>query len=167
MSCLLYVQVLLHLRQSPQGTRIYRKSDSSFDGSFKKAVRITKRVENGMVDKGVHVEVPSYFIECLSTTPGCLSESFDQVETIKGVIYHIWSELKDRSLPTAMSAGLRSTTSSTYFTVSTMDTAERWILSKGSMELPGARVVTHRMVSQVAASIVVLVFAAGIWGNWR
>jgi hypothetical protein len=43
-----------------------RSKNTRTNGAYKKTVRILKRLENAMVDAGIHVEVPSYLIECLA-----------------------------------------------------------------------------------------------------
>jgi hypothetical protein len=63
--------------------------------SFKKAVRILKRVENAMVVAEKHREVPSYFIECLVyNCPNSILNRSTWIETIKGVLGTIWNELE-------------------------------------------------------------------------
>ncbi len=62
---------------------------------YKSAVRIMKRVENLMVENGVHRVVPSFFVECL--VYNCLDDLFRRstwTSAIKGIIYHIWSNLE-------------------------------------------------------------------------
>lgn len=96
-----------------EGTRIFKKSGASFENypqqhldngkaknsrtntRFKKAVRIVKRVENAMVDAGVHREVESYLLECLVyNCPDAILTRATWVDTIKGVLYHIWDNLQ-------------------------------------------------------------------------
>lgn len=63
---------------------------------YKRAVRIMKRVENAMVDAGVHREVPSFFVECL--VYNCPDRVFLEptwTKTVSGIIVHIWDELQD------------------------------------------------------------------------
>jgi len=103
---------------SREGTRIFRKDGVGFENypvqhlengrskntstgtSFKRAVRILKRVENVMVDEGVHREVPSYFVECL--VYNCPDEILNRstwTETIGGVLVHVWEELQGEEPP--------------------------------------------------------------------
>jgi hypothetical protein len=95
-----------------KGTKIFPKSGSAFENypqqhldsgrakskatsqRFKKAVRILKRVENAMLEEGVHDEVPSYFVECLVyNCPDGLFARSSWVTRVKGIICHIWDEL--------------------------------------------------------------------------
>jgi len=94
------------------GSRVFKKDGSSLEnfpvqqlengrkknattrtsGSYKRAVRIMKRVENVMVERGVHREVPSFFVECLVYhVPDYILNRSTWTETIKGVIAHIYS----------------------------------------------------------------------------
>lgn len=62
---------------------------------YKKTVRIMKRVENAMVDAGIHREVSSFFIECLVyNCPNLLLKRTTWTATIRDVIVHIWNELQ-------------------------------------------------------------------------
>lgn len=62
--------------------------------SYKRAVRIMKRIENAMVEAGYHDEVPSYFVECLVyNVPDSILLRDTWVKTVKGVIIHIFNEL--------------------------------------------------------------------------
>ncbi|WP_146362262.1 nucleotidyltransferase domain-containing protein [Arthrobacter yangruifuii] len=93
-----------------EGTRVFKKDGTSIvnypklqleegkaknvrtNGSYKKTVRILKRLENELVSKGLTEEVPSYLLECLiyncpeeyfkrdtwrGTMRGCLAEIFN------------------------------------------------------------------------------------------
>ncbi len=101
-----------------EGTRVFRKSGSSFENypaqhlangraknndtnaSFKKAVRILKRVENLMVNNNYHREVPSYFVECLVyNCPNSILNLPTWMSTIQGVLVHIWEGLQGDSEP--------------------------------------------------------------------
>jgi hypothetical protein len=42
-----------------------RAKNNRTNSAYKKTVRILKRLENAMIISGVHVEVPSYLVECL------------------------------------------------------------------------------------------------------
>lgn len=98
---------------SREGTKVFKKAGGSIEnypaqhlaagktkdqrtnGSFKKAVRIMKRVENLMVEADYHREVPSYFVECLVyNCPDEILRRSTWLSTIKGVIGHIWEELQ-------------------------------------------------------------------------
>jgi hypothetical protein len=95
-----------------EGTRVFKTSLESFENfpvqqldngrsknnrtqtTFKKAVRIMKRVENTMFEAGVHRQVPSFFIECL--VYNCPDSTFQRstwTDVTKGVIVHVWNGL--------------------------------------------------------------------------
>jgi hypothetical protein len=96
-----------------EGTRIFTKSGVGFENFpvqqltkgntknsrtktyYKKAVRILKRVENAMLDKGRHPAVPSFFIECLgyNCPDGMIIES-TWTETVRRMLIHIWNGLE-------------------------------------------------------------------------
>lgn len=98
---------------SREGTKVFKRSGGSIDnypaqhlakgkakdqrtnGSFKKAVRVMKRVENLMVEADYHREVPSYFVECLVyNCPDEILRRSTWMSTIRGIIVHIWDELQ-------------------------------------------------------------------------
>lgn len=98
---------------SRPGTKIFRTSGTSFENfpaqqlengraknnrtgtSFKKAVRILKRVENAMVSAGKHREVPSFFIECLVyNCPDSVLKLPTWTDTVRGLLVHIWNGLE-------------------------------------------------------------------------
>ena len=91
-----YKKDLSHLKNYPD--QQYKNGVAKNDRtgkSYKRAVRIMKRVENAMVDAGTHREVPSYFVECLVyNCPDTILNRSTWVETIKGVISHIFHELE-------------------------------------------------------------------------
>lgn len=63
--------------------------------SFKKAVRVLKRVENAMLDAGAHGEVPSYFIECLAyNCPDSTFAGATWTAITRGMLVHIWNALQ-------------------------------------------------------------------------
>ncbi len=63
--------------------------------SFKKAVRVLKRVENAMLANGDHWEVPSYFIECLAyNCPDPLFAPSTWTAIVRGMLIHIWNGLQ-------------------------------------------------------------------------
>lgn len=71
------------------------RKDVATGGRYKKVARLLKRIENDMVDKGVHGEVPSYFMECLAyNCPNDVLTRSTWTSTLKGVLSHIWSELE-------------------------------------------------------------------------
>lgn len=81
-----------------------KTKDQGTSGSFKKATRILKRVENLMVEAGAHREVPSYFVECLVyNCPNSILLRSSWVDTMKGVLVHIWDELQGDEEPDAES----------------------------------------------------------------
>jgi hypothetical protein len=96
-----------------EGTRIFKKSGSSVDNypqqqlangrskngrtndSYKRIVRIMKRVENAMVEGNVHEALPSYFIECL--VYNCADTAFQRstwAETTRSILFAIWDGLQ-------------------------------------------------------------------------
>jgi len=95
------------------GTKVFRKSGQAFvnyptqqldygrqknnrtNNYYKQAVRILKRCENAMVDKGKHRTVQSFFVECLSYR--CPDEIFGRAtwtDTVRGLLVHIWDGLQ-------------------------------------------------------------------------
>lgn len=97
-----------------QGTRVFRKDGTCLENypkqqldngvaknrvtgkSYKRAVRILKRTENALANAGLHKQLPSYFMECL--TYNCPNEILLRstwTETIKGALAHIYTELED------------------------------------------------------------------------
>lgn len=77
-----------------------RSKNTATNTSFKKAVRILKRVENLMVKSSAHRAVPSYFIECLVfNCPNSILNRSTWIDTIKGVLVHSWDELQGDSEP--------------------------------------------------------------------
>lgn len=72
-----------------------KNTDIRTGGCYKPAVRIMKRVENLMVESGVHRVVPSFFVECLVyNCPDALFRRSTWTGTVKGIIYHIWENLE-------------------------------------------------------------------------
>lgn len=101
-----------------EGTKVFPRSGSSFENypaqhlangrsknnatnkSFKRAVRILKRVENLMASSGNHREVPSYFVECLVyNCPNIILNRSTWMSTIEGVLVHIWEQLQGDAEP--------------------------------------------------------------------
>lgn len=77
-----------------------RRKNENTKRYFKQAVRIMKRVENAMVEKGLHREVPSYFVECLIyNCPDDIFMKSTWEATVRVIIVHIWNEL-DGAEPT-------------------------------------------------------------------
>ncbi len=71
-----------------------RAKNTATNRSFKRAVRILKRLENAMVDDKYHDALPSYFMECLVyNVPNSILNRSTWTETIKGVLGHIYNEL--------------------------------------------------------------------------
>lgn len=63
--------------------------------SYKRTVRILKRLENILVERGDIEALPSYFMECLVyNVPESILNRSTWVDTVKGSLYHIWSELE-------------------------------------------------------------------------
>ncbi len=72
-----------------------KAKNASTNRRFKKTVRIMKRVENEMVEAGAHVEVPSYFVECLVyNCPNATLRQSKWTDVVGGVITHLWNELE-------------------------------------------------------------------------
>lgn len=62
---------------------------------YKKAVRVLKRIENAMVDDGMHREVPSFFVECLVyNCPDSIICKSSWTEVIKNMLVHIYNGLE-------------------------------------------------------------------------
>ncbi len=63
--------------------------------SFKKAVRVLKRVENAMLAGGAHRQVPSFFIECIAyNCPDSIFGGATWTAIIRGMLVHIWNALQ-------------------------------------------------------------------------
>lgn len=63
--------------------------------SYKRTVRILKRLENAMVESGHHREVPSYFMECLAyNVPDSILKQPTWTDTIKGTLAHVYNDLE-------------------------------------------------------------------------
>lgn len=102
-----------HYYFSPQdyrvGTRIFRTSGAKIDnyphqqlvngrsknvrtnGSYKRMVRVMKRIENAMAVDGDFNSLPSYFVECL--VYNCPDSAFGRptwTDTTRSIIYEIW-----------------------------------------------------------------------------
>lgn len=72
-----------------------RSKNNRTGARYKKAVRIMKRVENAMVNAGVHREVPSFFVECLVyNVPDSVLTRPTWTDLIRGVVVHIYNELE-------------------------------------------------------------------------
>lgn len=68
---------------------------------FKKAVRILKRLENDMEEKGVHRAVPSFFVESLVyNCPNSLIARYTWTDTVTSILAHVWQELQGDNEPT-------------------------------------------------------------------
>lgn len=67
-----------------------RSKNNNTNTSFKKAVRILKRVENAMVEAGVHREVASHFFECLVfNCRDTIFKRFTWIEIVKRTIVNV------------------------------------------------------------------------------
>lgn len=63
--------------------------------SYKRAVRIMKRLENAMVESKYHGQLPSYFIECLVyNVPNPILNRSTWVGTLEGILSHLWTGLQ-------------------------------------------------------------------------
>lgn len=101
-----------------EGTKIFPSSGDSFrnypvqqlengraknkrtHGRFKKVVRIMKRVENAMIDAGIHREVPSFFVECLIyNCPDSALNKSSWTDRVEACIVHIWNKLQGDDEP--------------------------------------------------------------------
>lgn len=130
---------------SREGTRVFKKSgdplenypaqhlakglakDRRTSGSFKKAVRILKRVENLMVTAGDHREVPSYLVECLVyNCPDSILLRRTWLATIEGVLVHVWDELQGDE-PSDGSARWLEVNECKYL----FDSAQKWTRADG------------------------------------
>lgn len=96
-----------------QGTRVFRADGSSLENypqqqldngiaknnrtgrRYKRAVRILKRTENALAEAGTLDALPSYFMECLVyNCPDSLLNGNTWSSIIRGILYHIWSDLQ-------------------------------------------------------------------------
>jgi hypothetical protein len=65
------------------------------NSNFKKSVRILKRVENKMVQEGIHREVPSYLVECLVyNCPSSVFSNSTWTGIVQAALVHIWNGLQ-------------------------------------------------------------------------
>ena len=106
-----------------EGTRIYRKDNSSTDNypvqhlergreknnrtstKYKKTVRILKRTANAMLSDDIHRDVVSYFVESLVyNCPDALFSPSSWTETTRNVLYHIWQNTQGDTEPTDSSS---------------------------------------------------------------
>jgi len=72
-----------------------RAKNHRTNARYKKAVRVMKRVENAMVDTGVHREVPSFFVECLVyNVPDSYLLRTTWTEVARGILCHVYNELE-------------------------------------------------------------------------
>lgn len=72
-----------------------RAKNNRTNQSYKKTVRILKRLENAMIEAGYHREVPSFFVECL--VYNCPDEKFGRstwTSVIKEVLAHTYTSLE-------------------------------------------------------------------------
>jgi len=77
-----------------QHLRKGRDKNNGTNQDFKKLVRIMKRVENAMFEKGTHPAVPSYFVECLVyNCPDSIIKLSTWAEAVRGLIVHLWDQL--------------------------------------------------------------------------
>ncbi len=95
-----------------EGSRVFRKDGTPFENypaqqleygndknkrtgtSYKKAVRVVKRIENEMFVGKVHPSVPSYFMKCLVyNCPDSMFAKATWTERIREIIVHIWNGL--------------------------------------------------------------------------
>jgi len=105
-----------------EGARVFKKDGSSTENYsklqlqhgtaknnrtntyYKKTVRILKRVENVMLENGLHREVPSFFIECLVfNCPDAVFAESTWTETVKEALRHIWNGLQGDVEPATQS----------------------------------------------------------------
>jgi hypothetical protein len=71
-----------------------RQKNQNTNSDFKKAVRILKRLENKMLEDGVHREVSSYFVECLVyNCPDAIFAQPTWTDVVKRICGHIWVNL--------------------------------------------------------------------------
>lgn len=96
-----------------EGTRVFRVNGSTVDNypdqqyeigvaknnatgrSYKGAVRILKRLENVLVERGDINALPSYFMECLGyNVPNAILNRTTWKSTIEGALAHIYRELE-------------------------------------------------------------------------
>lgn len=96
-----------------EGSKVFRKDGSSLINypdqqyangvrknnetgrSYKGAVRILKRIENILVDRGDIEALPSYFMECLVyNIPNHILQRPTWTDTVRGVLVQIWQSLE-------------------------------------------------------------------------
>ena len=103
-----------------EGVRIFKKDGSYVDNfpkqqlengkaknirtnyTYKKGVRLLKRLENEMAEKGWFRALPSYFVECLAyNCPDRIFMYETWTERLKAMLVHIWTELQGDVEPQA------------------------------------------------------------------
>ena len=126
-----------------------------------------KRVENLMLENGVHREVQSFFIESLVyNCPDGILNRASWVDTISGVLGHIWNELEGDEPSESSDRSARSEWVHVSIPSGSEVVARGWPgLYVCRLELLGVWVVKQRTAVQVIAGVVVLVFAIGIWAS--
>lgn len=85
-------------QQSDKG--ISKNNQTSY--AYKKGARLLKRIENKMANDGKFRELPSFFMECLAyNCPNHLFARTTWTDRLKGMLFHIWSELEGDEPDTA------------------------------------------------------------------
>lgn len=101
-----------------EGARVFTKTGTRFENypqqqitngtaknkrtnlTYKRTVRILKRVENAMHAASYHRVVPSFFVECLVyNCPDSIFAKADWTARVKGVLYHVWDSLQGNVEP--------------------------------------------------------------------
>jgi hypothetical protein len=68
--------------------------------SYKKAVRVLKRIENAMAEVNAFRGLPSYLVECLAyNCPDSVFRQPSWASTIREMLAHIWTELQGNEPP--------------------------------------------------------------------
>ncbi|MEG5921219.1 nucleotidyltransferase [Enterobacter hormaechei] len=63
--------------------------------AYKKGVRLLKRIENAMAEKGLFRELPSFFMECLAyNCPDTFFAYTTWTECLRAMLIHIWNSLQ-------------------------------------------------------------------------
>ena len=76
------------------------RKNNATNYSYKKVVRILKRLENEMAANGKFRELPSYFMECLAyNCPNSLFSYPTWTECIREILIHIWNNLEGEETP--------------------------------------------------------------------
>lgn len=103
------------------------------DLAYKKTVRILKRIENALAEKGAPA-LPSYFIECLAyNCPDAVFAEPSWTKTVREALVHIWNGLAGNE-PAEQTARWREANGCVYL----FHGAQSWDRAKGRAFAQGA-----------------------------